>query len=149
MDCCPVMVSDLPVMCSRVDGVVTVVKTDHLNSTRPYPDRGKFLLAPRLFAPVSKVSSLSFYGEPARFIGELQVQKPWNLQYDSAWRVINSAWSESALFHKWVSLILQQQKLIYGLSSSFQPHTTTQWEMFFLLLLFVNISSFVICFSLQ
>ncbi|TWW76432.1 SH3 and multiple ankyrin repeat domains protein 3 [Takifugu flavidus] len=32
------MVSDTPVMGSRVDGVVTLVKTDRLNSTRPYPD---------------------------------------------------------------------------------------------------------------
>lgn len=28
MDCCPVMVSDLPVMCSRIDGIVTVVKAE-------------------------------------------------------------------------------------------------------------------------
>ena len=33
MDCCPVMVSDLPVMCSRIDGVVTVVKAEQPNST--------------------------------------------------------------------------------------------------------------------
>lgn len=33
MDCCPVMVSDLPVMCSRIDGVVTVVKAEQTNST--------------------------------------------------------------------------------------------------------------------
>lgn len=32
MDCCPVMVSDLPVLCSRIDGVVTVVKAEHPNS---------------------------------------------------------------------------------------------------------------------
>lgn len=32
MDCCPVMVSDLPVMCSRIDGVVTVVKAEQPNS---------------------------------------------------------------------------------------------------------------------
>lgn len=57
------------------------------------------------------------------FIGELQVQKPRNLQYDSAWRVINSVRYEhfhfsekSALFHKWVSQISQQQKLIYHFS---------------------------------
>ncbi|KAA8590209.1 hypothetical protein FQN60_014143, partial [Etheostoma spectabile] len=34
MDCCPVLVSDLPVLCSRIDGVVTVVKAEHPNSTR-------------------------------------------------------------------------------------------------------------------
>ena len=28
MDCCPVLVSDLPVLCSRIDGVVTVVKAE-------------------------------------------------------------------------------------------------------------------------
>ncbi len=33
MDCCPVMVSDLPVLCSRIDGVVTVVKAEQPNST--------------------------------------------------------------------------------------------------------------------
>lgn len=33
MDCCPVMVSDLPVVCSRIDGVVTVVKANPTNST--------------------------------------------------------------------------------------------------------------------
>lgn len=33
MDCCPVMVSDLPVLCSRIDGVVTVVKTEQSNSS--------------------------------------------------------------------------------------------------------------------
>lgn len=42
MDCCPIMVSDLPVLCSRIDGVVTVVKTEQSNS--PYYDLfwGKF-----------------------------------------------------------------------------------------------------------
>lgn len=54
MDCCPVMVSDLPVMCSRVDGVVTVVKTE-----RPHPDWGKFPLAHRAL-PCPNVSRLSF-----------------------------------------------------------------------------------------
>lgn len=34
MDCCPVMVSDLPVLCSRIDGVVTVVKAEPSNSRR-------------------------------------------------------------------------------------------------------------------
>lgn len=32
MDCCPLMVSELPVVCSRIDGVVTVVKTEQPGS---------------------------------------------------------------------------------------------------------------------
>lgn len=59
MDCCPVMVSDTPVMCSRVDGVVTLVKTDRPNSTRPYPDWGEFLLV-QSSLPRPNVSGLSF-----------------------------------------------------------------------------------------
>lgn len=42
MDCCPIMVSDLPVMCSRIDGVVTVVKAHHPNSACPDLYWGKF-----------------------------------------------------------------------------------------------------------
>lgn len=41
MDCCPVLVSDLPVLCSRIDGVVTVVKAEQPKSTYLY--WGKFL----------------------------------------------------------------------------------------------------------
>lgn len=116
MDCCPVVVSDLPALCSRVDGTVTGVKTEPLNSMRPYPDWGKFLLIHSCL-PCPNVSSLSFQREQMTFIGELQVPKAWNLQYDSAWRVINSVWyghfhfpEESALFYEWGSQILQQQK---------------------------------------
>lgn len=43
MDCCPVVVSDLPVMCSRIDGVVTVVKAEQPNSTYHDLYWGKFL----------------------------------------------------------------------------------------------------------
>lgn len=32
MDCCPLMVSELPVVCSRIDGVVTVVKAEQPGS---------------------------------------------------------------------------------------------------------------------
>lgn len=28
MDCCPVMISDLPVLCSRIDGIITVVMAE-------------------------------------------------------------------------------------------------------------------------
>lgn len=33
MDCCPLMVSELPVVCSRIDGVVTVVKAEQPGSS--------------------------------------------------------------------------------------------------------------------
>lgn len=53
------MVSDTPVMCSRVDGVVALVKTDRPNSRRPYPDWGEFFLV-RSSLPRPNVSGLSF-----------------------------------------------------------------------------------------
>ena len=52
MDCCPVMVSDLPVLCSRIDGVVTVVKAEHPNSTYHEFYWGKSLpVCPALMSP--------------------------------------------------------------------------------------------------
>lgn len=50
MDCCPVMVSDLPVMCSRIDGVVTVVKAEQPNSTCQRLLWGKMLPVKVFFA---------------------------------------------------------------------------------------------------
>lgn len=32
MDCCPLMVSELPVVCSRIDSVVTVVRAEQPSS---------------------------------------------------------------------------------------------------------------------
>lgn len=43
MDCCPVIVSDLPVMCSGIYGMVTFIKPEQVNSVCSELYWGKFL----------------------------------------------------------------------------------------------------------
>lgn len=152
MDCCPVMVSDLPVICSRVDGLVT----DRPNSMRPYPDWGKFLWAHSAL-PCPDVSSLSLKGNRWHLldIGTKSAGTKamkftiWLSVKGDKWRVVRTF-----PFSRKVSTLPQVSQSDFTTAKTYlesfliisAPHCSTKRNI---KLSFVNISSFMICFSLQ
>lgn len=90
MDCCPLMVSELPVVCSRIDGVVTVVKAE-----QPGPASCRHLNRGE-----SSLVSIVFVVQLKSVIWTILVWFGWGFIEKAFWEPIDKQFIEQSRFLK-------------------------------------------------